>query len=217
MTAPNIVSSGMGTEINHPPLFGDGRGNFRIQVLGNSGSGKTTTARQLAHTLNLPLISLDTLFWQPGWKPTPKDQMTAKVKQTLETFGNSWVVEGDYFKMIGTVVTDATTDIIWLDPPLLLYFPRLVLRTIQRLLGLVDPCSPGCNERLSETVLSRDSIILYCLTNHFPNRRRNLGKMSQFGLDMGTDVDHRRMRRVGGWGREYVEWMAAVEAEHRRE
>lgn len=38
----------------------------RIVVIGSTGSGKTTLANQLAHTLNLPHIELDALHWEPN-------------------------------------------------------------------------------------------------------------------------------------------------------
>ncbi len=46
-----------------------------------------------------------------------------------------------------------------LDPPLLLYFPRLCWRTFLRLLGFVPPCTTGCEESLWDIFFSRESII----------------------------------------------------------
>jgi hypothetical protein len=40
----------------------------RINVVGTSGSGKTTFARQLAARLDLPYYEMDALFWKPGWR-----------------------------------------------------------------------------------------------------------------------------------------------------
>jgi len=39
----------------------------RILVIGSSGTGKSTLARQLASKLALPIIHLDQEYWQPGW------------------------------------------------------------------------------------------------------------------------------------------------------
>jgi adenylate kinase family enzyme len=39
----------------------------RILVIGSSGTGKSTLARQLASKLALPIIHLDKEYWLPGW------------------------------------------------------------------------------------------------------------------------------------------------------
>jgi len=40
---------------------------LRINVIGTSGSGKTTFGREQASTLQIPFIELDTIFWEPDW------------------------------------------------------------------------------------------------------------------------------------------------------
>ncbi|KAG2012900.1 hypothetical protein CC2G_009851 [Coprinopsis cinerea AmutBmut pab1-1] len=196
-----------------PPLLGDGNGNVRILVLGNSGSGKSTAGARLGQLLGVPFVSLDQVHWEPGWRSTPNDEFKAKVRELLSTLGPSWVIDGDYHEKLGTIVLDASTDIVWLDPPLLLYFPRLFVRTLLRLVGWVGPCSPGCPERVSEAFFSRDSILLWCLSHHFPDRRKNLERMAEIGIRVGpSEYDpRRRMRRLGGWGKEYNNWMKRVE------
>ena len=39
----------------------------RVVILGCCGAGKSTLARQLGIKLELPVIHLDTYFWQVGW------------------------------------------------------------------------------------------------------------------------------------------------------
>lgn len=39
----------------------------RIHVIGNSCSGKSTLAGQLARTLEVPFVELDALNWLPNW------------------------------------------------------------------------------------------------------------------------------------------------------
>ena len=46
----------------------------RILVTGNAGSGKTSLAQQLALQLSSPVHSLDTIVWQSGWVPTPREE-----------------------------------------------------------------------------------------------------------------------------------------------
>jgi adenylate kinase family enzyme len=38
----------------------------RVLVIGISGAGKSTFARELAARIGLPLIHLDKEFWRPG-------------------------------------------------------------------------------------------------------------------------------------------------------
>ena len=46
----------------------------RILIWGATGSGKTTLARRLGEALNLSVIELDDLFWQPDWQETPAEE-----------------------------------------------------------------------------------------------------------------------------------------------
>ncbi|KAF7333597.1 hypothetical protein MSAN_02418700 [Mycena sanguinolenta] len=134
----------------HPPLLGDGRGNYRVHIVGNCGKLTSTVGKQLADLLGLPLISLDALFWKPGWEKSTNEEMRARVEQRLSECPNGWVVDGNYTRRIGMIVENTSTDVIWLDPPLALYLPRIIWRTFLRMLRLEEPCSPGCPESIRE-------------------------------------------------------------------
>lgn len=45
----------------------------RINVIGTSGSGKSTFSRMLATTLGYPYIEMDAMFWQPNWQESSND------------------------------------------------------------------------------------------------------------------------------------------------
>ncbi|KAJ7256235.1 AAA domain-containing protein [Mycena haematopus] len=200
-----------------PPLLGDAHGNYRVHIVGNSGAGKSTVGKQLADLLGLPFIPLDTLFWNPGWEESTNDEMRAKVEKKLAECPNGWVVDGNYGRKLGRLIEDNSTDVIWLDPPLALYLPRLIWRTFSRLLGLEPSCSPGCPEKIFEVFFSKESIVWWCITHHSPVRERETARMAQIGLGIGSDVDGQKMRRLGGWGKELREWLGDVEHMLRRE
>lgn len=192
-----------------PALLGDGQGRYRVHIIGNSGSGKSTTGAALAAILGVPLLSLDTVMWKPGWGQTPHDEFQAVVKSYIDQHQESgWVADGDYMRLL---LHEEATDVIWLDPPLLLYFPRLVIRTFLRLFRLRPPCAPGCKERFGEVFFSKDSIIWWCISNHWTSRRRNQDMMQQIGIGIGSEVERRRMRRIGGWGSELKRWLSDVQ------
>lgn len=70
----------------------------RISVFGSPGSGKSTFGRRLAHSLDLPLLALDDLYWGPNWeRPNKQDWLhTLRMQLAAEAF----VVEGGYVETI---------------------------------------------------------------------------------------------------------------------
>ena len=51
----------------------------RINIVGTSGSGKSTFGRQLAERLSIPYFEMDQLFWKAGWVETPGDVFMEKI------------------------------------------------------------------------------------------------------------------------------------------
>jgi len=187
------------------PLIGDADGCYRVRIVGNSGAGKSTLGIWLASKINVPYISLDHYYWQPGWGETPRDEFRNKVQTALEQNRSGWVIDGNYTGRVGDLVDQEATDIIWLDPPLLLYLPRLCLRSLLRILSRSPPCSPGCQETLAQT-FSSESVIWWCITHHSRLRRRETAKMQ----DLSTQ-NKNIMRRIGGWGSELRQWQRQIE------
>src|SRR5262249_3438078 len=89
----------------------------RVLVIGISGAGKSTFARQLAVSTRLPLIHLDTEFWQPGWKVTERAEWRAKVAKLAER--DAWIMDGNYGASLDLRLPRADT-VMWFD------YPRLV-------------------------------------------------------------------------------------------
>jgi len=66
----------------------------RILIVGSGGAGKSTLSRKLGELWGLPVVHLDALFWQPGWKPLPRPEFNEKVK--LELAKSRWIIDGNY-------------------------------------------------------------------------------------------------------------------------
>ncbi|EGN92360.1 hypothetical protein SERLA73DRAFT_65909 [Serpula lacrymans var. lacrymans S7.3] len=183
-----------------PPLLGDEQGRYRIHIIGNVGS---TLGLFLAQALNIPYVPLDTLYWLPGWERTSDAEFCLRVRGALDRNSRGWVADGQYPEL-ESVMQDAT-DIIWLDPPLFLYLPRLLRRTVARLFRITPPCSPGCEESLRE-MLSTKGIIWWCLSHHRPTKKKQQELIRHLGVDVGGT-----MRRIGGWGSESKRYKERVE------
>ncbi|VDB85715.1 unnamed protein product [Peniophora sp. CBMAI 1063] len=191
------------------PLKGDEYGRFRVKISGNSGAGKSTLGAELARVLGVPFISLDAIYWLPGWQELPDDEFRAIVAATLDKAQGGWVVDGNYSRPLGDIVDGAATDIVWLDPPFLLYFPRLIWRTFRRLFRLEESCSDGCEESWLKTFFSRDSIIWWCMTNHTVVQARIKKFMAADDPSAGGPGKY---IHLGGWGGEQDAWLRDVKA-----
>ena len=101
----------------------------RIAIIGATGSGKTTLARQLSRVLGIYHIELDSIMWLPDWQKEDWDVTRQQVQQKMDTSG--WVCDGNYSKLRDIIWQQADT-IIWLDYPFLLVFFRLFFRTMKR-------------------------------------------------------------------------------------
>ena len=62
----------------------------KINVVGTSGSGKSTFSRMLAAKLSYPHLEMDAMFWKPNWQESSDEVFFAKLKGSLsqERWGN---------------------------------------------------------------------------------------------------------------------------------
>ncbi|KLO18273.1 hypothetical protein SCHPADRAFT_820103 [Schizopora paradoxa] len=187
-----------------PPLKGDGNGVYRVHIVGNSGTGKFTLGDELSEILGVPCIHLDTLFWKSGWVQSNSEDFRQRVLEALGQSEKGWIVDGNYTKFLSEELSTAT-DVIWLDTPFLLYFPRIFIRTMGRLFGHGPPCAPGCDETVRSVFFDSDSILWWAITHHYPIKRRYTTLMITDGIEVGGN-----MRRIGGWGRELRKWKEDV-------
>src|SRR5919205_2933822 len=103
----------------------------KIAVVGTSGSGKTTVARELARRLGVPHVELDALYHGPGWSETPAEEFRRRV--AAATDGGGWVVDGNYDSKLGDLVLARADTVVWLDLPLRISLARVTLRTVGRI------------------------------------------------------------------------------------
>ena len=106
----------------------------RIAVVGCSGSGKTTVARQVADRLGLEHIELDELAHQPGWTMRPAEEFRSDLERCLSGAEQGWVTCGHYGRLAGDMHLNKANTIVWLDLPRRTVMTRVIRRTIRRVL-----------------------------------------------------------------------------------
>ena len=139
----------------------------RIAVVGTTGSGKTTLARQLAQSLALKHVEIDALHWGPEWTPVSDDLFRQRVHEALQV--DSWVTDGNYRKVRDIIWSQAET-IVWLDYPLTVILWRLFWRAVRRTMR--RELLWGTNqETWRKQFFSRDSLFVWALQTHKRHRR----------------------------------------------
>jgi adenylate kinase family enzyme len=162
----------------------------RVAVISSaSGNGKTTLGRKLAAVLGVPFLELDALVHGPNWTETPDDELRALVEPFVA--GDGWVVDGVYRGKLGTLVLDAADTIVWLDLPLRVWLPRLVRRTLRRVVRREELWN-GNRETFRDAFWGREALVPFALHQHF--RRRHVYPVELAGLPVvrlrsTTEVD----------------------------
>jgi adenylate kinase family enzyme len=134
----------------------------RITVVGTTGSGKTTLARQLAQLFDIPHTELDTLYWEANWTAASPIVFQERTAQALS--GDAWIVDGNYSKVRNVIWSRADT-IIWLDYSLWTIMRQLLWRTFRRILTQEELWN-GNREPVRTIFFSKDSILLWALQTY---------------------------------------------------
>jgi len=113
----------MGLRSEYPPRV------ERINVVGTSGSGKTTFAQKLSAELDLSPLELDAVYHQPNWEPLPTEEFRRIVEEF--TAYDSWIVDGNY-SMARDITWGRADTVIFLDLPRWAVMLQLIPRTLGR-------------------------------------------------------------------------------------
>ena len=143
----------------------------RINVIGTTGSGKSTFSKALADNLEIPYIQLDELFWKQGWTESSDDELFSKLEASMSA--EAWVLDGNYSRT-NELKWSRTDTVVWLDYGFVRTFLQLLKRTLKRSLSN-EELWPGTGNRESFTrsFLSKDSILVWFLRTYFGNRTSN--------------------------------------------
>ncbi len=139
----------------------------RASVIGTTGSGKTTFARNLAQTIGVRHIELDALHWEPNWVEAPIEIFRQRVDHATRAEG--WVVDGNYGRVRDIVWGRADT-VVWLDFPFRVVLWRLLRRTFGRAFHREELWS-GNRENLWTHFFTRDSLFLWLFQTYWRRKR----------------------------------------------
>ena len=183
-----------------PRIREDERGGLvmdgpRIIVVGVTGSGKTTLARQLSERFGVPHVELDALNWEANWVQAPTDVFRERTAEA--TAGNGWVIDGNYRKTHDITWSRATM-VVWLDYPFPLILWRLGLRILRRALTQ-EKLWKGNQESLRTHLFKKESLILWAFQS-YKRRQREFGEaMRKWESEEMQTLRFSRPREVERW------------------
>ena len=141
---------------------------MRVNVIGTSGSGKTSVARQIAKKLNIPYVELDELFWKPNWTESTDEELFPKLEKALSADG--WVLDGNYTRTI-PIKWKRCRMVVYLDLPFHIVLYRIIKRSLIR--GFRnEELWAGNKETVLKHLFTRDSMILWTIKRFSTNRKR---------------------------------------------
>jgi energy-coupling factor transporter ATP-binding protein EcfA2 len=141
----------------------------RVLILGGTGSGKTTLARELAAALQVPHVELDSLYFGPEFSTAPLPLLRERTSAAIA--GDRWVTDGNKSAVRDLVWPRADT-IVWLDYPLGLRLWRLAKRARGRTSVLrAEAAKTGSKKGLPGQLLAAARGVLTALRSHAGQRR----------------------------------------------
>ena len=138
-------------------------------------------------------IELDALHHGPNWAEPTAEEFCQKVRSAMNSRAFGWVIDGNYERKLGSLVTDAADSVVWLNLPLAL------------------GCSADCGAaHLASRI--RDHVELWN-GNHEDWRSALWGRDSLFGWTIRAHFRHRRdYPRLYGADPRFVRLRSVAEA-----
>ena len=141
---------------------------MRINVVGTSGSGKTTFAKRIADKLDVPYVEMDALFWKPNWTESTDEEFLPRLEEAVSS--DHWVLDGNYDRT-RPIKWKRVQTVIYLDLPFHIVLYRITRRCLVR--GLKrEELWAGNRESLWKHLFTRDSMVLWTISSFHRLRRR---------------------------------------------
>ena len=116
----------------------------RICIIGGSGTGKTTLAKNLGEQLNLPVYHIDGIHHLENWKIRDKEERDRIILEKVDK--EKWIIDGTYNSTLKQRLEKADY-VIYLDYSTLAQVKGVLGRFVKNY-GKEKQEIPGCKEKL---------------------------------------------------------------------
>ena len=122
---------------------------MKIAVMGYSGAGKSTLSKKLGRLYDCPVLYLDRIQFEPGWKERDREEAKRMAEAFLnENQDTGWIIDGNYAKFSQERRLAEADLIVFMD-----YTRRICLwQAVKRYLEYRDKTresmAEGCREKI---------------------------------------------------------------------
>ncbi|MBH2002181.1 MAG: adenylate kinase [Moraxellaceae bacterium] len=148
-----------------------------INVIGTTGSGKSTFARKLARQLELTPIEMDDLFWLDDWQEPTDEVFFEKLKNKMDRTTGGWVLDDNYTRTMSLKLVKIDT-IVWLDYSFSRNFFHLMKRSLFNLISQRKLWENSNNRESLKLLFSKQSIFIW-LIQQYPRNKTKYHMMMQ--------------------------------------
>lgn len=136
----------------------------RFNVVGTSGSGKSTFSKKLANRLDISRVEMDAVFWKPDWQESTDEEFFSELEDKLK--GDAWVLDGNYSRTTPVKWKKVQT-VIWLDYSFQRTFMQAFKRAVTRIWRREEIWEgTGNRESFFRTFLSKESVLFWTITSY---------------------------------------------------
>jgi adenylate kinase family enzyme len=151
----------------------------RVVIVGTAGSGKSALARSLGRRLGLPVVHLDALYWQPGWRPVTREAFRQRLAEAMA--GDAWITDGNYAVWTFDLRLPRADLVVWVERPRVRCMVRVLRRAIGSHFGDGEDLAAGCKERFDRRFLDR---LRYIANFDWVNRPRIEEERAKYGPEV---------------------------------
>ncbi len=116
----------------------------RIMIIGGAGSGKSTLASMLGKISGLPVIHIDTIYWEANWVMRPRNEIGRLTNEVADR--DEWIFEGNHSETMAHRASRADM-LIFLDISTQRRLWRIIRRTFRHYGRSRPDMAEGCAER----------------------------------------------------------------------
>ncbi len=121
--------------------------NMKIAIIGYSGSGKSTLAGFLGEVYRSPVLYMDTIQFEAGWKERDEEAAVKLVKDFLDS-NNSWIVDGNYTKLLRERRMEESDMIVYMNFSRITCLFQAFIRYMKYKGKARESMAEGCDEKL---------------------------------------------------------------------